>query len=77
MDVYEDTKSGLYSKASPWINEIDDHWMYKVDLEQVNLNLMNTAEHGSTYHLLQKRAMINFTKEACGWGGEAKFQNYS
>ena len=43
IDVYEYTNCGLYSKASPCINEIDDHWMYKIDLKQVNLNLMNTA----------------------------------
>ena len=51
--------------------------MYKIDLEQVDLNLMKTAEHGSTCLPLQKRAMINFTKEACGRGGEVKFQKYS
>ena len=38
---------------------------------------MKTAEHGSTYQPLQKRVMINFTKKACGWGGEVKFQKYS
>ena len=51
--------------------------MSKIDLEHVNLNLMNTVEHGSTYHPLQKRVMINFTKEACGQGGEVNSQNYS
>ena len=48
--------------------------MYNIDIEQVNLNLMKTEEHGSTYQLLQKRAMINFTKKACGRGGEVKLQ---
>ena len=62
VDVYEDTRRGLYSKASPWINEIGDHWMSNIDLEQVNLNLINTSEHGYTYPTLQKRAMINFSK---------------
>ena len=62
VDVSEDTKHGLYSKASPWLNAIDEHWMSKIDLEQVNLILMKTAEHGSTYRPLQKRAMINFNK---------------
>ena len=38
---------------------------------------MNTAEHGSTYLPLQKRVMVNFTKEACSRGGGVKFQNYS
>ena len=76
MDVYEDTKSGIYSKASPWLNKIDDHWMSNIDLDQLNLSLVNTAEHVSTYCTLHKRAMINFTKEACGKGGEVKFQNY-
>ena len=38
---------------------------------------MKTEKHGSTYRHLQKRAMINFTKEACGRGGELKFQKYS
>ena len=32
VDVSEDTKHGLYSKASPWINAIDDHWMSNIDL---------------------------------------------
>ena len=51
--------------------------MSKIDLEQVNLNLTKTAEHGSTYRLLQKRVMINLTKGACDRGGEVKFHNYS
>ena len=55
------------------MNIIDYHWMSKINPEQVNLNLMKTAEYGSTYLHPQKRAMINFTKEACGWGGEVKF----
>ena len=38
---------------------------------------MKTAERVSTYQPLQKRVMINFTKKACGWGGEVKFQKYS
>ena len=49
MDVSEDKKRGLYSEVSPWLRKIDDNWISKIDLEQVNLNLMNTAEHGSTY----------------------------
>ena len=32
VDVYEDTKCGLYSKYSPWLNPIDDHCMSKIDL---------------------------------------------
>ena len=32
VDVSEDTKCGLYSKASLWLNAINDHWMYKIDL---------------------------------------------
>ena len=74
MDVSEDTKCGIYSKKSTWLNEIDDHWMSKIDLEQVNLNLRNTVEYGSTYHPLQNRVMINFTKEACDRGRELKLQ---
>ena len=77
MDVSEDTKSGIYSKASPWLNTIHDQWISNIDLEQVNINLMKTAEHAYTYRTLQKRAIINFTKEACGWSGEVKFQKYS
>ena len=77
MDVSEDTKQRIYSKASPWLNAIDDHWMSNIDLEQVNINLTKTAEHGSNYHILQKRVVINFTKETCGRGGEVKFQKYS
>ena len=38
---------------------------------------MKPVEHGSTYRPLQKRVMINFTKEACGRGGAVKFQKYS
>ena len=38
---------------------------------------MNTAENGSYYRPIQKRAMTSFTKESCGRGGEVKFQNYS
>ena len=51
--------------------------MPNIDLEQVKINLKKNAENGSTYHPLQERVMINFTKEACGWGGEVKFQKYS
>ena len=40
VDIFEYTKHGLYSKASPWINAIDDNWMSKIDLKQVNLKLM-------------------------------------
>ena len=43
MDMSEDTNIGLYSKALPCINVIDDHWISKIDLEQVNLNLMKTV----------------------------------
>ena len=42
MDISEDTKRGLYIKVSPYLNEIDDHWIYTTDLEQVNLKLTNT-----------------------------------
>ena len=48
--------------------------MSNIDLEQVSLNLMNTAEHVSNHRLLQERVMIDFTKEAYGWGREMKFQ---
>ena len=48
-----------------------------IDIEQVNPNLMNTVEHGSTYRTLQKREMINFTKGSCGQGREMRSQNYS
>ena len=72
MDVSDDIKHRLYSKASPWINAIDDNWMSNIDLKKVNLNLMNNSERGSTYLPLQKRLMINFTKEACGRGGEVE-----
>ena len=48
--------------------------MYNTDQEQVSLSLMKTPEHGSTYRTLQKRLMINFTKETCGRGGEVKFK---
>ena len=62
VDLSEINKHRLYSKSSPWLNAIDDPWMYKIDLEQVNLNLINTAEHGYTYRPLQRISMINFTK---------------
>ena len=74
MEVSEETKRGIYSKASPWV---DDHWMSKIDIEQMNLILMNTTQYGYTYRPLQKRVMIDFTKEACVSGREAKLQNYS
>ena len=48
MGISEDANRALYSKDSPWLNEIDDHWMSRIDLEQVKLNLMKTTEHGST-----------------------------
>ena len=76
MGVSEDTKCGLYSKASPCLNAIDNQYISKIDIEQVNINLMKTEEHVSTYHLLQKRVMTNFTKEACGRVEEVKFQKY-
>ena len=62
LEVSEETKRRLYSKASQWPNSNDDHWMSNIDLEQVNINPMKTAEHGYTYPTLQKRAMINFSK---------------
>ena len=77
MGVSEYTKCGIYSKAYPWLNAIDDHWMSNIDLEQVNLNLINTAERGSTYCPLEKRVKINFTEEACDRGGVLKFQKCS
>ena len=40
MDVSENTNRGIYSKVSPWLNEIDDNLISNIDLEQVNLNLM-------------------------------------
>ena len=64
--ISEDTNSSIYSKASLWFNSIDDHWMSNIDLYQVNLNLMNTAKHGSSYHSLHQRVMKNFTKKYCG-----------
>ena len=77
MDVFEDTRHDIYSKASPCPNAIDDHWMFNIDLEQVNLNLINTAERGSNYCPLEKRVKINFTEEACDRGGVLKFQKCS
>ena len=32
VDTSEDTKRGLYSKSSPCLNAIDDHWMSKIDI---------------------------------------------
>ena len=43
VDLSEYTKRSIYSKSSPWINAIDDHWMYNIDLEQVTLNLTKTV----------------------------------
>ena len=48
MHVPEENKRRLYCKALSWLNSIDDHWMSNIDIEQMNLNLMNIAEHGST-----------------------------
>ena len=76
VGVPEDTMRGIESKTSQWLNAIHDQWMYKLDIEQVILNLTKTAEHGSTYRPLQKRVMINITKEACGRCGEVNFHNY-
>ena len=76
VNVYEDTKRGLYIKASPWLNGIYDNWRSTIDLEQVNLNPMKDSKHGYTYHPLQKRVMKNFTKESCGRGGEVKLHKY-
>ena len=59
MDISGETTRGTYSKASSWINSIGDHWMSKIDIKEVNRNLMKTAEHGSTYR---------------GRGREVKFQ---
>ena len=50
--------------------------MSNIDQEYVDINMMNTVEHWSTYHILQKKVMIHFTKKACGWGGEVTFQEY-
>ena len=43
VEVSEDTKHRIYSKASQCINEIDDKWMSNIDFKQVNLNLTKTA----------------------------------
>ena len=40
VDIFKNTKHGLYSKASPWINASYDNWMFKIDLEQVHTKLM-------------------------------------
>ena len=40
-------------------------WISKIDLEQVDLNLMNYSESGSTYHPFQRKVVINFAREAC------------
>ena len=77
VELSKYNKHGLYNKSSPWLIGIDDHWMYKIDLYQVNLNLMMSEEQGFTYHTLPKRVVINFTKEACGRGGEGTLQNCS
>ena len=52
VDVYEETRCGIYSKASMWLNEINDHWISKTDIEQVDLKFMKCAEPVSTYRLL-------------------------
>ena len=44
VDLYEDTKRGIYSEALPWINKMDDQWLSKIYLEQVNLNLMASSD---------------------------------
>ena len=43
VDVSEDAKCGIYSKASQCLNTIYDHWMYNIDLEQLIINLINTS----------------------------------
>ena len=73
MDVFEDTNRVIYSKASPWINAIGYQWMSRIDIEQVNLDLIETTEHGYNYCPFQKRPMIDFNKEAYGRGGEQEF----
>ena len=45
--------------------------------EQVDINMMKCAEHGSTHLIIHKRVMINFTKEACDLCRELNFQNNS
>ena len=75
VDVSEDTKCGLYSKALPWIHEIDDHWMSKIDLGQVKLKLTRTAENGYTYRPIQKRVMINFNKKSYGQAGKQIYRS--
>ena len=62
VGLCEYDNNGLYSKVSPWLNEIDDHWMSNIYLENINPNLMKTVEHGYTYLLLHKRSIINFIK---------------
>ena len=46
-------------------------------MKQVNLNLMISEKHGSTYSTLQKSLMIYLTKEDCVWDREVKFQKYT
>ena len=49
VDVSKYTKDSIYSKYSTWMNKIDDNWMSKIDIKQVNLDQMMSAKHGSTY----------------------------
>ena len=62
VDLSEDTNNRLYIKSSSFLNEIDYHWISNIYLEQANLNLMKTSEHGYTYRPLHKRVMVNLTK---------------
>ena len=69
MDISKDTKRSLYSKYSPWLNAIYYHWMFNINLYQVNINLMNTEERVSTYPPLQNRGVIiSLRKLAVGVG---------
>ena len=45
----------IYSKGSPRLNEINDHWMSKIDIEQVGIYLMKHAEFVSTYYPIQRK----------------------
>ena len=49
------TGYGVYSKVLPIQNEINDHCMSNINIEQVDLKLMNYAESGSTHHPLQMK----------------------
>ena len=48
LDVSKDTNHEIYSVASPCMNAIDDYWISRIDLEQVDVNLMKCAEPVST-----------------------------